>query len=108
MLESAPNLNLICGSDQGIEGATQALNGKKVALVGYGGSAAGDRGVKAGVWFGTVAQDPATEGRLGVQELVSAVRSGLSSPAVNPLDSLPDGGIITKADVSLFKSEWPG
>ena len=53
------------GSDQGIQGAVQAIGKKKVALVGYGGAAAAMQGVAAGTWFGDVAQPPATEGRLG-------------------------------------------
>lgn len=108
MLQSNPNLTLIAASDQGIEGASQANGIKKVMLVGYGGSAAGDQGVASGAWFGTVAQDPASEGRIGTQQLVSAIRKGTDSPATNPLLSLPDGGIITKANVSQFHAEWPG
>lgn len=108
MLQSQPNLNLIAGSDQGIEGATQANGSKKMLLVGYGGSAAGDQGVGAGLWFGTVAQDPASEGRIGTQELIAAIRKGTSSAADNPLDALPAGGVITKSNVSQFHAEWPG
>ncbi|MGH2872016.1 MAG: sugar ABC transporter substrate-binding protein [Solirubrobacteraceae bacterium] len=108
MLQANPNLTLICASDQGIEGASQANGIKKVVLVGYGGSAAGDAGVASGAWYGTVAQDPASEGRIGTQQLVKAIRDGVSSPATNPLTLLPDGGIITKANVSQFHAEWPG
>ncbi|MHB1836312.1 MAG: sugar ABC transporter substrate-binding protein [Solirubrobacteraceae bacterium] len=108
MLQSNPNLTVICASDQGIEGASQANGIKKVVLVGYGGSAAGDQGVSSGAWFGTVAQDPASEGRIGTQQLVAAIRKGTDSPATNPLLSLPNGGIITKANVSQFHAEWPG
>ncbi|MGH2916702.1 MAG: sugar ABC transporter substrate-binding protein [Solirubrobacteraceae bacterium] len=108
MLQSQPNLTLIAASDQGIEGASQANGVKKVMLVGYGGSAAGDQGVASGAWFGTVAQDPASEGRIGTQQLVAAIRKGTMSAAVNPLDSLPAGGVITKANVAQFHAEWPG
>ncbi len=108
MLQSNSSINLIAGSDQGIEGAQQANTSKKVVLVGYGGSAAGVAGVKAGKWFGTVQQSPATEGRLGMQQVVAAAQSGANSAAVDPLASLPNGGTITKANVSLFHPEWPG
>jgi ribose transport system substrate-binding protein len=108
MIQAAPSMNLIVASDQGIEGASQGLGGKKIVLVGYGGSAAGDKGVASGAWFGTVAQDPASEGKIGVQELVAAIRTGKAQAAVNPLDSLPNGGVITKSNVSQFKAEWPG
>ncbi|MFZ0378055.1 MAG: sugar ABC transporter substrate-binding protein, partial [Solirubrobacteraceae bacterium] len=105
MLQSNSSINLIAGSDQGIEGAQQANTSKKVVLVGYGGSAAGIAGVKAGKWFGTVQQTPATEGRLGMEQVVAAAQSGTNSAAVDPLASLPNGGTITKANVSLFHPE---
>lgn len=108
MLQANSNINLIAGSDQGIEGASQAIGTKKVVLVGYGGSAAGINGVKAGAWFGTVQQTPATEGRLGTQQVIAAARKGTNSAAVDPLASLPNGGVITKANASQFTAEWPG
>ena len=37
MLQGHPDINLIVGADQAATGAEQALNGKKVTLVGYGG-----------------------------------------------------------------------
>jgi ribose transport system substrate-binding protein len=108
MLQSNSNINLIAGSDQGIEGAQQANTSKKVVLVGYGGSAAGISGVKSGKWFGTVQQTPATEGRLGMQQVIAAAQSGTNSAAVDPLASLPNGGTILKSNVSQFHPEWPG
>lgn len=112
MLTAHPDLNVIVGSDQGIEGAVQALatakKTGKVELVGYGGSAAGLAGVKSGAWFGTIMQDPATEGRLGVVDLVKAIRTGTDSGGVDPLQQLPDQGVVTSANVSKFTAEWPG
>lgn len=108
MLASNPNINAIAGSDQGIEGAVHATAGKNILLVGYGGSQAGIAGVKSGAWYGTISQDPASEGKVGVQTLINAIRNGKDYPGVNPLESLPDGGVITKANVSKFTGEWPG
>lgn len=108
MLQSNSAINLIAGSDQGIEGAQQANTSKKVVLVGYGGSAAGIAGVKSGKWFGTVQQTPATEGRLGMQQVIAAAQSGTDSAAVDPLASLPNGGTILSSNVSQFHPEWPG
>jgi ribose transport system substrate-binding protein len=112
MLTAHPDLNAVVGSDQGIEGAVQALASAnktgKVLLVGYGGSAAGLSGVSSGAWFGTVVQTPATEGRLGVADLVKAIRDSTTSGGVDPLATLPDQGVVTAADVSQFTAEWPG
>jgi len=112
MLQGQPGLNLIVGSDQGIEGAMTALTtvdkSDHVLLVGYGASAAAVAGVESGAIFSDVAQAPASEGRLAVQALVEALQTGKVSGAVNPVAGLPDGGIVTKADASQFTPEWPG
>jgi ribose transport system substrate-binding protein len=112
MLQTYPRLNLIVGSDQGIEGAAQALAAAdltgKVILVGYGGSAAALAGITSGAWYGDVAQAPAREGTLAMQALIAALETGRPSGAINPVAGLPGGGIITKANVSQFTAEWAG
>jgi len=112
MLQAQPGLNLVVGSDQGIEGAQVALatahKTGQVILVGYGASAAAVAGVKAGTWYADVAQAPASEGRLAVQALVAALQSGKASGAIDPVAGFPDGGIVTKADAAQFVPEWPG
>jgi ribose transport system substrate-binding protein len=112
MLQADPNINLIVGSDQGIEGGAQALATAhltgKVILVGYGASAAALAGVASGAWYSDVAQAPASEGRLAMQALIAAIQTGKVSGAIDPVAGLPDNGIVTKADVSQFTAEWPG
>jgi ribose transport system substrate-binding protein len=110
MLTAHPDIQLIVGSDQGIQGAIQAIDaaGKTgtVSLVGYGGSATGVAGVAAGTWFSTVLMTPASEGRLGMQALIKAIRTGEDSGAVNPTEGLPE--VITKDNASEFTAEWLG
>jgi ribose transport system substrate-binding protein len=112
MLQANPDLNLIVGSDQGIEGGAQAVQAAhktgNVILVGYGASAAALAGVSSGAWYADVAQAPASEGRLAVQALVLAIRTGKNSGGIDPVAQLPDGGIVTKANVSQFTAQWPG
>lgn len=112
MLQATPGLNLIVGSDQGIEGGSQAVSSAhltgKVILVGYGASAAALSGVTSGAWYADVAQAPASEGRLAVQALITALRTGKSSGGIDPVGLLPSGGVVTKANVSQFTAEWPG
>jgi ribose transport system substrate-binding protein len=108
MLQAHDDLNLIVGSDQGIEGAVQAIGKKPVLLVGYGGSAAGIQGVAAGQWFGDVAQLPASEGRLAAQAAIKAVREGKDTGGQNPVADLPAAGVVTKDNASQFTAEWPG
>lgn len=112
MLQAQPDLNVIVASDQGIQGAIQAVDGAKltgqVLLVGFGASAVGVAGVKAGTWFSDVAQAPASEGSLGMIALIKAIKTGKSSGAVNPVSELPNGGLVTKSSAKLFTAEWPG
>ena len=108
MLQAHPDLNLIAGSDQGIEGAVQAIGKKPVLLVGYGGSATGIQGVAAGKWFGDVAQLPASEGRLAAQAAIKAVREGKDTGGENPVADLPADGVVTKDNADQFTAEWPG
>ena len=112
MLQAQPSLNLVVGSDQGIEGATVALQTGhltgKVLLVGYGASDAAIAGVKSGAWFSDVAQAPSSEGRLAVQALVSAIQTGKDSGAIDPVADFPNGGIVTKATAGQFTGEWTG
>ncbi len=112
MLQADPNLNLIVGSDQGIEGGSQALatahKTGKVILVGYGASAAALAGVASGAWYADVAQAPASEGRLAVKAMVEALQTGKVSGGIDPVSLLPNNGIVTSANVKQFTAEWPG
>jgi ribose transport system substrate-binding protein len=112
MMQAQPDLNLIVGSDQGIEGGAQAIASAhltgKVILVGYGASAAALAGVKSGAWYADVAQAPASEGREAVQAMVKALQTGQNSGGIDPVASLPNAGVVTRANVSQFTAEWPG
>jgi ribose transport system substrate-binding protein len=108
MLQAHSDLDVIVGADQGATGAEQALNGQKVTLVGYGGGQVGLGKVASGAWYGTVMQRPATEGRLGMTCLIRAIRTGKGCGGIDVLAGLPDGGVVTKANASKFKAEWPG
>jgi ribose transport system substrate-binding protein len=112
MLQAMPNLDLIVGSDQGIEGAMTALSttdkADHVLLVGYGASAAAVAGIQSGAVFSDVAQAPSAEGTDAVKALVAAIATGKVSGAVDPVAGFPDSGVVNKADVSQFTPEWQG
>ena len=84
-------LSVIVSADQAITGAVVAVKDikDKVRLVGYGGGAIALQGIASGERFGTVMQMPATEGRLGTEQLINAIRTGTPAPGVDPLASLP-------------------
>lgn len=114
MLAAHPDMSVIVSADQAITGAVQAVAAAglkdKVLLVGYGGGAIAFQGILAGERYGTVVQMPATEGRIGMEQLIQAIRTGVPFPGQDPLAVLPDNGVATKANAATFLSlaEWPG
>jgi ribose transport system substrate-binding protein len=110
MLQARSDINLIVGADQGATGAEIAARGagRRVVLVGYGGGQVGLNAVRAGRWYGTVMQRPATTGRLGMQCVVNAVRNNRRCGGIDVLKGLPNGGVVTRSNVARFKAEWPG
>ncbi len=114
MLTAHPDIDVIIGADQAITGALTATQAQgvadKVRLVGYGGGAVALQGISAGDRFATVMQLPATEGRMGVEGLIQAIRSGTPVAGVDPLATLANGGVVTKDNVQDFLTlaEWPG
>lgn len=112
MLTANPNLTLIVGSDQGMEGSQIAIAdaGKtgRVILVGYGASAAAVKGVESGEWYASVAQLPASEGKLAVEYLAKSIRTHKTFGGIDPVTKLLDNGIVTKANAKKFHAQWPG
>jgi ribose transport system substrate-binding protein len=108
MMQGNSSINVLAGSDQGMEGAVQAVDPSKVTLVGYGGSQTGLKDIAAGKWFGTIMQLPATEGKDAVNCAIKAVKTGKGCGGVDPVDAVADNGIVTKANVAKYKGEWPG
>jgi ribose transport system substrate-binding protein len=112
MLVAQPDVHVIVGSDQAITGALQAAEGAgvkdSIRTIGYGGGAIAIQGIAAGERTATVMQLPGTEGRLAVEHLIAAIRSGEPVPGVDPVATLPDEGIVTQANAASFTAEWPG
>lgn len=112
ILTAHPDLQLIVGSDQGMQGSDQALEaaGKMgdILLVGFGGSEQALAAVGEGRWFSTVMMVPATSGRLGMEAVIDAVRNGNDQGTVDPFGDLPHEWIVTKDTVGEFTAEWPG
>jgi ribose transport system substrate-binding protein len=110
-LQAHPDINFIVGADQNCEGAQNALtaaSNTSVKLVCYGASAAMVGGLKSGQWVADVAQMPATEGQLGMQMLIKAIKTGKPQGSKNPVAGIANNGIITTANVKTFSPEWPG
>jgi ribose transport system substrate-binding protein len=113
MLATRPGIDVLVGSDQVVTGALQAadeagLADGRIAMVGYGGGAVAVQGVQAGDRFATVMLVPGTEGRLVVEQLIAAIRTGQPTAGVDPVAQLPDDGIVRAGNAAAFTPEWPG
>lgn len=112
MLAEHPDLDVIVGSDQAVTGALQAASeadrSGEIAMVGYGGGAVAVQGVQSGDRFATVMQLPGSEGRLVVEQLLGAIRSGQPAAGIDVLAQLPDDGIVRADNATDFVPEWPG
>lgn len=112
ILTAHPEVNVISASDQGTQGADQALEAAgrtgEVTLVGYGGSEFATKAVADGRVFSSVAMVPATSGRLAMEAIIDAIRNGNDQGSVDPFADLPNDWVITRETASEFSPEWPG
>jgi len=114
ILQAHPDLNVLAvSSDQATLGAEQAVNAAgrtgKVRLVSSGGSCPAIAKVQSGAWFSDIIDLPETEGKLGMQMIVDAMRNGKPGPTgLNPLDSIKGNPILTKDNIADFKCQWEG
>ncbi len=111
ILQVAPDVNVIVGADQSIQGAAIVLKdeGKKgIKLIGQGGSTPALAGIKDGSWFGGVFGAPGDEGRLAMEAMVQALSGGADVGGVDPLTKAPDNGLITATNVGQFSAQWAG
>jgi ribose transport system substrate-binding protein len=67
LLQADPNVNVVIGSSQALEGATPLAKGKKIAFVGNGGSTQAFSYVRSGVWFGDYDVPEKSEGAKAAQ-----------------------------------------
>jgi ribose transport system substrate-binding protein len=114
MLQANPDLHVLSvSSDQASAGAEEAIKdaGKAgdIRLVSSGGSCPAVDAVKEGRWFATVIDLPRTEGRLGMEIAIDAVRGDLEgSKGMNPMDTLDRDPFVTKENAEGFECEWQG
>lgn len=112
ILAATPDFDVLVGSDQSVQGAQQALEDAakldKVKLIGLGGSEAAISAIRDGKWFGGVFGAPFDEGKIAIEALIKAIRSGTKAGGIDPLTRLPDEGLVTSDNVDKFESQWAG
>ena len=112
IMQATPDFDVVTGSDQSIQGIEIVLEEEgmlgSVKLIGLGGSAAAIDGISSGTWFGGVYGAPGDEGRYAMEAMVAALRDGTVTGGIDPAEALPDGGLVTAANVSQFEAQWEG
>ena len=113
ILTANPNIDLFATSDQGLQGSVGAIEAlglpiSDFLMVGYGGSQWAKEKVAEGVVYSDVVQAPATEGRLGMEAMIDALRNGNNQGDIDPVADFPNNGVMTKDTASEFTGEWVG
>jgi ribose transport system substrate-binding protein len=110
VLQAHPDVNVIIGSSQAIEGAEQAVKKAgdtgKIKLIGNGGSCQAVAGVKSGAWFATYALPETTSGFKATQLAIEA-GNGQKVPVSFNVDTLTNP-LLTKAtwEKTHFKAQY--
>lgn len=86
LLQAHPDVNVVIGSSQALEGATPLAAGKKITFVGNGGSTQAFGYVKNGTWFGVYDVPEKTEGAKAAELGLTAARGGSVPKASNTCD----------------------
>ncbi len=79
LLQSHPDVNVVIGSSQALEGAMPLVGGRKIAFVGNGGSTQAFNYVENGTWFGVYDVPEKAEGAKAAEIGLEAAR-GKSAP----------------------------
>lgn len=74
LLQSHPDVNVVIGSSQALEGATPLAKGKKIAFVGNGGSTQAFNYVENGTWYGVYDVPEKSEGAKAAELGLAAAR----------------------------------
>jgi ribose transport system substrate-binding protein len=97
LLQSHPDVNVVIGSSQALEGATPLAKGKKITFVGNGGSTQAFDYVKKGTWYGVYDVPEKTEGAKAAELGLNAAR-GQKVPAASNTCDLTSFGCLGTAE----------
>lgn len=86
LLQAHPDVNVVIGSSQALEGATPLAKGKNIAFVGNGGSTQAFNYVKNGTWYGVYDVPEKTEGAKAAELGLAAARGQKVPTATNTCD----------------------
>lgn len=101
VLTAHPNVNVIIGSSQAMEGATVVLKSKnlvgKVKVIGNGGSTQAVGFVRNGTWYATFGIPEVTDGATATKYGIEKLMGGKPPTSTNSANLGPAGGLWTKS-----------
>lgn len=107
LLQSNPDINVVVGSSQALEGATPLANGKSIQFVGNGGSTQAFAFIKAGTWYGTYDVPEKKEGGKAAELGLLKARGGNPPAASNACTVLTTFECLgTKATLASLTADY--
>lgn len=88
MLQAHPDVNVVIGSSQALEGATPLAAGKKITFIGNGGSTQAFSYVMKGTWYGVYDVPEKSEGAKAAELGLTKARGGSVPVATNTCTAL--------------------
>ena len=107
LLQSNPDINVVIGSSQALEGATPLAKGKNIRFVGNGGSTQAFAFVEAGTWYGTYDVPEKKEGAKAAELGLLKARDGNPPVASNACSVLTTFECLgTKATLAGITADY--
>ena len=106
LLQAHPDVNVVIGSSQALQGATPLAKGKSIQFVGNGGSTQAFDFIKAGTWYGTSDVPEKTEGAKAAEYGLLKARGGNPPVSTNICDLTKFACLGTKATLEGVTADY--
>lgn len=106
VLQAHPDVNVVIGSSQAIEGASALAGDKKILFVGNGGSTQAFAGIKDGSWFGAYNIPEKTEGKTATELGLKAAGGETVPAATDARDLTPYKALATADTIGDTTAEY--
>ncbi|MCY1139052.1 sugar ABC transporter substrate-binding protein [Actinoplanes sp. Pm04-4] len=98
LLQAHPDVNVVIGSSQALQGATPLAAGKKITFVGNGGSQQAYDFVEKGTWYGTYAMPEKAQGSKAAELGIKKARGESVPEATDACSTLTDYACLGTKD----------
>lgn len=106
VLQAHPDVNVVIGSSQAIQGASALAGDKKILFVGNGGSTQAFEGIKSGKWYGTYSVPEKTEGKVATEMGLKAARGEQVPTSTDARTLTPYKSLLTADTIAGQTAEY--